>query len=712
MITFISIGASSPLREMNEIIRRYGLRPDKNINLVLSNCCKGGMNVAKMASEWSNYEAYINGILKKDGIKDADVNYIWFKTDDTSDNINKLSQVDYIAFLKKLMNDALNIVKSKFPNAKILLSGRHDGYVEKHAAPRAQYNNEVCIALASERQDTQLICSFYQQCEEGMWDASCVDESGVHPNPKGLQIACDQLENWLVDNTDWFTNKTTEPPVEQPDLQGIYLNPDKPERNVGFHFGAQAFVPVYTQETYADIAKLAGSGGTLPIRFRVFSKEDGSTLGIDTVSIPKVYALLDEMSKVNVTVQAIHCIYEDLTVDQLMDFVTTMQNKKMELIAFEIGNECFSRYSSFEEYLLKAQPLIEGLKLVYPGIPIIFPVAGRPIDSDGDGISNEPDDILSSRGQGTKHAAWNDALSSWLNNQPEWFGVAPHIYPTMREFATMDQLPMEQTVIDGELNQALETFFQDFIADIPNALLHYQKTFDYLDRKFEGRKRYITEFGVVGSDIRNTMAVSMYVWEALNQFFKKAEYWFFHAGISAATSGSKYPAKKIDTKTGLISKLEWLTIELFRNKPDSNIQIEKTLLHGISSETLYAGCGHSAFMNDSSKPGYLEISESHPVGSSYSFGHIMEGTIIIDPPPPTPDEYVEVIQEVVTGYSSEERSIEVEYKVDCNIQLTTQDQQDQSTVNTPASYLIGRKVVTYLIEVPIIEKKVFYAKKK
>lgn len=715
MQVFLGLGASNSKLEFEELIRRYKLRPDQNPDLVLVNANRGSQNVVKTVNQWPDYEIYIDTQLAAAGVSASDVTFIWLKTDDTSGKIDRMTKDEYLAYLESNMTAAINLIKAKFPNAEIMLTGRHDGYEVPHITPRAQYNDIVCQKLVG--LDVIFGPSFYHQCVTGEWDITCVQNDGVHPNEKGLKVACDLLENWLVDSTDWYvvTDDTEEPAPVQP----IYSAADKPRHTIGFHWGPHAFDMVYTDAEYSKIVELAGgAGSTLPLRFRVLSKGDGS-LGIDSSAIPEMFYFLEKIRFEGIRIQGVLCIYEALTYEAIDTYIQGFIVRGMEITAFEIGNECFSQYNTFAEYMSVAEALVDSLDAIHPGIPIIFPMAGRPIDSDLDGVPGEADDIITSRDIGQKHADWNNALAEWLKTQPEWFGIAPHIYPNQREFVNSPNIPMNQVVIDGEDNQALTNFFTGFILEIPNAIAHYRKTLWYINEKFPGRPVYVTEFGTPQAELRNTLAFSSYLWAVFTDIVSIGildapceVYWYFHSGISSASSGSYYPAKKnIDTGTGLISRLEWDVISLWRNAPDIE-EGAQTYYFGFSGK-VYDGRGYSLFMADGSKPAFLEPKELHgtePVTDLQIYIQKPKD-IIVDPPvdPEPTEEYVPVEVDVVVGTQVLSQEQEVEFNVTA---ITTID-SDGSTIDSASGTATSKakKTITVMMEIPKTEKRVYYEKK-
>ena len=698
-MVFISLGASSPKMEMDELMRRYELRTDKNPELTIVNACMGGHTVEKIVTLWGDYEPFIDSQLKASNVSASEVTFVWLKTD----SLKQTMDSNYEQYLETYMVRALDLINEKFPTALILLTGRHDGFSEKHAAPRALHNDNVCQRLPQIRNFCVYAASFFQQSIDGEWDKTCVDNSGVHPNEKGLKVAVDLLEGWL-EKTTWFTNKVIDPPV--PVDEGIYIEPDVAHHNVGFHHGPHAHDFDYTEQDYLDFESLAGGkGATLPLRTRVLSKGEGS-LGINQEAIARFLVFLNEMKARGIRIQVVTCLYEALTLEEVKPHIDAMLSAGMENIAFEIGNECFSVYDTFDAYLEVCSKLVEDLKNAYPGVPIIFPVGGRPYDSDGDGAQGS-DDINTNRGQGTKHSNWNNALAKWIKAQPEWFGIAPHIYPNQREFVTSPNIPMGQVVIEGELNQGLETFFNEFVRDIPNALSYYEKILTYHTNLF-GRKLYVTEFGSPQAELRNTIAFSNYLWQAITAFSDRADYWFFHSGISAAESGSKNPSKRADTIKGNISRQEWLTIQLFRT---ANREVVGQPISGQVTDKLlgymglnYEGQGYSLFMAEGSKPGYLQLTNGEAKGEGYGFA-IKE---VIDPP--TTDEYVPVEVMVWEGQTIDtEEEVEIEYVVNGEINLTTNDTVLEHS--EPVSFIRAMKKVKVPSTEKVLVKKTYFEKK-
>ena len=877
MQVFLGLGASSSSIEMNELIRRYGLRGDKNPDWKLVNANRGSQNLDKCANDFADYELYIDATLATAGVSASDVGFIWFKSGDTSAEGQRQIDLDptggaYVAYEKDLMTLALANIHAKFPNADVMLTGRHDGFQAPHLAPRAYYNYVVVQQVVNENTNWSWLYLgplFYEQ----PWDVTCVKNANVHPNEKGTDIAVTGLEDWLVEHTDWFIPEVVDPPVEPPveapminplpfvavpsencdgvsnfypgdwyingckskkiyeqaylayidkypdgimnmeirdeagkliifypdilkhaynvnaDIlsifpvntivyirpmntageyvvpvgedprtevkalpvvvpppitgctnpealnynplatiddgscvmppppvtEGIFIKPATPEQALGVH--AQNTWQAIVEEDYISFVTMCPeAGGTFPMRLRVFDDKEGTdnVKGIDVNGIPKVIALNTFLKSRNITLQVILTFHEDILFSDMQPYIDQFIADGIQVIAFEAGNESFSKMT-FEIYQDKILPIRDALKTAYPGVPCIYPVGLRPIDSDLDGVPNEAaDDINTSNSIGQKHADWNNKLQVFLQTvAPEYDGVAPHIYPNQREFPSAVNQPMDVLYNFPEFNQQVHDFFSDFVAEIPNALEHWRKSLDYCQRMF-GKKIYVTEFGHPQAELRNTIAFGQYLWTALDAHFNKAEFWFFHNGLSPTTAGSFYPAKRPDVpelQGENVERLEWKLIRMFRIPPVNHIGkfFSDPLLFesiGLCGLYIYSSSGFCMWMTNESYAGY-EVDHNDTPSGSYGFGYIIREAPV-DPPIPT---YKEVTVDVCTGFDTVERTMVIEFGVTSLTALTQMDMTDKTIEYESGNGLLKvTRTVTYYEQVPVIEKRTYYEK--
>lgn len=622
-VVYLSLGASSPKKEFTMLQSMYPTFSDKNNKLKLVNGCVGGKSWEDISIGWDSYINTALTNLSAQGLTANDVSVIWFKSDALSNNINTLTQEEYLAYAQSYAIDCINKIAQEFPNCKIIyLSGRHwgkDGSV--HAEPRAYYNQLVTKQLVQKRIEGAVSISplivwahpFYTGSPDELgisansfnhtWQLSDMSDD-VHPTQDAQIRIVNYIHDWFIDEPGkyWFTNQNySEPQDTVIEFKGAH-------ENVSFHW-QNGFDPVYTAQDYKDIVELGGK--ELPFRFRVFDdKLDSVTREIDIDGIYDLLILNDTLNANGITLSGVFCVDYQLDVNTLIEYIDMFKTFGVKIIAIEGDNEAYSKLT-WEQYIAYIKPMRDALLVAYPDLPFLYPSAGRPSDSDNNGILKSPGDILGGR---SAHKVWNDKLAIHISTAPPIDGIVTHLYPNQYEMAESSQVPMEVVFYYTVFNQEMENYYNDVISETQNAVVHYQKTFDYLSWRFPNRDIYVTEFGTPTESMRNSIAFSNYIWTVLNQFHGKAKYWFFHNGFSPTTAGSKYSSRRTDTETGNLRRTEWYTIQMFRNMPENAVPYtygnspdfylpsNVSYLGGFYN---YSGSGNSMWMTKESKAGYV-----------------------------------------------------------------------------------------------------------
>lgn len=592
---FLGLGASSSKKEFNYLERLYPNLENRNENLILVNGNRGATTLEDMVGDPANYfDKYVGGILSSQGLQPKDVTYIWLKSASLDNNINTLTQSQYVDYEVGLFNQVLDIINSKYPNVKaIYLSGRHDGYVNQHVAPRAYYNylavQEIC-----DNGRAILAHPFYEQ----QWGENYTSD-GVHPNEEGLDLAVNYMIKWYSNNTDWFTNKVIEPPDTIPTL----TNKDHTGFNGENWF--EVFNPASADTMLLLNVIPKGEGFTL--RFR--ADKDSNLIA----STERLIAMHNMLKRNNRTVYVIYNTdVHDWQPQLVVSRVKELIDNRIAIIAVEADNEYYSKCDyDWNVYLNKFLPIRVALLNAYPTLPFLICVTGRPLDSNGNGFKDS-DDILGGR---LDHKKWNDQAAAYLKTAPPFDGVVAHIYNNQRELNSIINIPEQRAYNYTNSYTDLEEYYSTLLAEWETAGKdHWRKSTAYYNRLFPGRT-WVTEWGIVEAQIRNTYATSSIYYWVWENYYDKYRVFLNHNGMAKSIAGAWYPGRVIDDSRTLTARADAFTYEAFRKGGF------------INARYLYSSSGSVGWMNERSVAGY-EINKVESTKSgNYSFGSELNNQI-------------------------------------------------------------------------------------
>ncbi len=237
-IGFISIGMSNATLAFSTFIPMGNADVLKNPKVQLADCAEGGMSAAKISLTNAPYyhhywDTTVMNRLLNAGLTSQQVQVIWYKEADVVGNTSLSPQVyadSLIAGSKRIMN----IIKTKFPNAKIcyIASRIYAGYATSTLNPEpysywqgwamkwmieSQINNDPLLQYAGAGANSPWLCWGTYNWANGTtprsdgltWDCP-VDFSsdGTHPSVAGRQKVATKLLNFLdTDSTAcWYRN--------------------------------------------------------------------------------------------------------------------------------------------------------------------------------------------------------------------------------------------------------------------------------------------------------------------------------------------------------------------------------------------------------------------------------------------------------------------------------------------------------------------------
>ncbi len=581
---FLGLGASVSKMEFDYLMDKYPTIPNYNENLILVNGNKPATTLEDMLNGKDYFERYVADILNNAEVDPAEVDYIWFMSASLSNNINSLNKDQYVAYEVGLFKQILTLIHQYYPNATVYLSGRGEGYADRHKAPRAEYDYYAVKQITDEGLAI-LAHPFYLQ----PWSESYTTD-GVHPNEQGLSLAYNYMVDWYTKNTNWFTIKpdTIKPPV-------FIVN----KNNTGFN--GQQWFGVFNPAT-ADstiLLNLIPEGEGFTLRFR--ADKDSNLLN----SIELLKQQNELLKRHNRSMQVIYCtdvVYA--SPQSVVSNVAGLINAGVAIVAVEADNEFYAINPDFNYYRSKFLPIRQMLLQSFPTLPFTIFICPRPYDSNGNGVKDD-DDILGGRAD---HRAWNIEVKNYLITAPAFDGISTHIYLNNRELPSIAIPPTKFIYNYNDDYPTLTAYYQKILSEYEANKSLWQRQIDYLNREFPNKDVYVTEFGITGSDLRNTWATSYIIYDIFTNYYTNFKYLLLHNGFARTNTGiASWPTMK-ETGNKLFARSDYYMYQSFRSGGY------------VNADKLYSTSGPTSWMATGSNYNYAIKVSDDDLGATFSFG--------------------------------------------------------------------------------------------
>jgi hypothetical protein len=319
---------------------------------------------------------------------------------------------------------------------------------------------------------------------------------------------------------------------------------------------------------------------------------------------------------------------------ELINAIDYMMKGGVKFIGFEIGNEVYSQFNTFEEYITRATPFITAIKKHYPGKKISLPCANF--------------------GGRTVQINWHNDLKAYAG---DYDAITVHYYPNETILgAAYEQIPPKgnYTYPNQNLQDGFTTAFNTLMGsqgDINN-WINQAKAIN------SQKEIWVTEFNTKPSnELGNTWVNSAWIFQQLINAQKTAKIVTIHNGVSADIYGMICRAQEPDSvNTAMVKRTGYFAYTLVNEmsatatkitnqiynytitKPGTytyyyingdqpgylpnitapGFKITVSAHRSVTGKYLYSSSGNTGWMNKQTRPNY-EISEIKSSSTSYIY---------------------------------------------------------------------------------------------
>ena len=277
----------------------------------------------------------------------------------------------------------------------------------------------------------------------------------------------------------------------------------------GTGFNGTNFFDSNTAEELQWIVDWVKPGDTIILRLRFDDKETD------------LASLQANVKNFNTTVRAKGIVVEYIatistfnTADEVMSILNTLKANGINFFCVELDNEPYARETKYNFNFLAYQndfePITEKVLEKWPTMNIAVFIAPRAKDSG----------VLGGRGD---HKSFNDQVFTYIQNKPDNWGIAVHIYLNTNEIQELDYV-IPKRVITSTLDADLVGRYGALLDPVyyRTALSLFDSTMNYVYRKAPNRFVYVTEFqynesAVSKNMLWNSMA-TLIMWEYVEKF--------------------------------------------------------------------------------------------------------------------------------------------------------------------------------------------------
>ncbi len=288
-IVFLSVGMSNTEQEFDKFQVELEQLQGKNPFLVTVNGAQGGWPIDEILDPTSTFWNHILGLLSQQGLRDKQVQVIWFKEADfhPGETVSDTSFEGYADTLKQKFKLAINITRSKFPNAKLcyVASRIYGGYDETLGNPEPfayyqgwavkymiedQINGDSSLGYLGPNARAPWLSWGTYLWADGIIPRSdsltwiCPDDfepDGKHPSELGEQkVATLLLDALMADETalPWLLEGTTDATLDSSNnlparfSSTNYPNPFNPSTTIEFDLPQQAHTQLIVYSTLGE----------------------------------------------------------------------------------------------------------------------------------------------------------------------------------------------------------------------------------------------------------------------------------------------------------------------------------------------------------------------------------------------------------------------------------------------------------------------------
>lgn len=288
-VVLVSIGMSNSWQEFVVFKEMVDLFQQRNRSLVLVNGAQPGNDINTILDPASGYWSNIHDSLGVAGVTPAQVQIVWFKQAEAFSGISggDTSFYGYTGDLKIKFQEAMNIIRSEFPNAQLcfLASRTYGGYagIQLNPEPFAYYTGWAIKQLIEDQingsptlryQGTDPVAPWLAwgsylwadglipRADGLIWECSDFQNDGTHPSEAGeIKVATELLGFFSTDETTapWFLDGVTTSvdlsEVPRTFTVASYPNPFNPEAHIRFELPSAGYVRLVVHDVTGRVVR-------------------------------------------------------------------------------------------------------------------------------------------------------------------------------------------------------------------------------------------------------------------------------------------------------------------------------------------------------------------------------------------------------------------------------------------------------------------------